>query len=76
MRFLLTRYGKEEDFPDQSTDVTGVGAEAFSALLGIPAEGLTDVYPLTQGHAERVRRLTGHTIDLEKYDYFLETESD
>lgn len=76
MRFLVTRYGKDEDFPDWSTDVTEVGADAFSDLLGIPAERLTDVYPLTREHAERIRQLTGLALDLEKYDYFLETEAD
>ncbi|MFF4589114.1 hypothetical protein [Streptomyces sp. NPDC001388] len=76
MRFLLTRYGKDEDFPDLSTDVTAVGAEAFGALLGMPAEQLADVYPLKQEHAERFRLLTGVALDLEKYDYFLEPEAD
>ncbi|MFE6619286.1 hypothetical protein [Streptomyces sp. NPDC057740] len=37
---------------------------------------LADVYPLTREHAERVRQLTGITLDLETYDYFLEPEAD
>ncbi|MFF5183792.1 hypothetical protein ACFY30_08380 [Streptomyces sp. NPDC000345] len=76
MRFLITRYLKDEESPDSSTDVTAAGAEAFGALLGMPAERLADVYPLRQEHAERFRRLTGITLDLEKYEYFLEPEAD
>lgn len=51
-----------------------IGAEAFGELLGMPPEQLADVYPLTQEHAERVEQLTGVKLDLETYDYFLETE--
>ncbi|KUL37998.1 DUF7683 domain-containing protein [Streptomyces regalis] len=74
--FLVVRYLKDDDLPDSSTDVTAVGAEAFGELLGMPADHLVDVYPLTQEHAERVRQLTGIALDLEKYDYFLEPEAD
>ncbi|MGI5376291.1 DUF7683 domain-containing protein [Streptomyces sp. CA-251387] len=74
--FLVVRYLKAEDHPDSVTDVTAVGAEAFGELLGMPADHLADVYPLKEEHAERVRQLTGITLDLEKYDYFLETEAD
>lgn len=74
--FLVVRYRKDDDYPDSSTDVTSVGAEAFGELLGMPPEQLADVYPLTQEHAERVQQLTGIKLDLERYDYFLETEAD
>ncbi|AZQ35578.1 hypothetical protein EJ357_20445 [Streptomyces cyaneochromogenes] len=74
--FLVTRYLKDEDFPDSTTDVTAVGAEALGEILGMPADELYDVYPLKQEHAERVRRLTGIALDLEKYEYFLETEAE
>ncbi|MGW6902907.1 MULTISPECIES: DUF7683 domain-containing protein [unclassified Streptomyces] len=74
--FLVVRYLKDDDYPDSSTDVTSVGAQAFGELLGMPPEQLADVYPLTQEHAERVRQLTGIELDLGKYDYFLETEAD
>ncbi|MFF3740058.1 hypothetical protein [Streptomyces sp. NPDC002566] len=67
---------KHEDHPDSTTDVTTVGAGAFSQLLGMPTEQLADVYPLTQEHAERVQQLTGITLNQEKYEYFLETEAD
>ncbi|MBX9394914.1 hypothetical protein K4749_15225 [Streptomyces sp. TRM72054] len=76
MIFLVTRYAKDEDFPDSSTDVTAVGAEAFGELLGMPADQLADVYPLKEEHAERFQQLTGIALDLEKYDYFLEPEAD
>ncbi|MFC9127634.1 hypothetical protein ACFT4A_12370 [Streptomyces sp. NPDC057099] len=76
MVFLVTRYRKDEDIPDSSTDVTATGAEAFGELLGMPADQLVDVYPLTREHAARVRRLTGITLDLKTYDYFLEPEAD
>ncbi|KMS74717.1 hypothetical protein ACM01_12350 [Streptomyces viridochromogenes] len=74
--FLIVRYLKDEERPDATTDVTEVGGEAFGELLGMPPEQLADVYPLTHKHAERVRQLTGITLDLETYDYFLETEAD
>ncbi|MEU1178200.1 hypothetical protein ABZ464_11190 [Streptomyces sp. NPDC005820] len=76
MQFLITRYAKDGDFPDSSTDVTAAGAEAFAGLLGVPADHLVGVYPLTAAHAERVHRLTGVALDLEQYDYFLEPEAD
>ncbi|MEY9992245.1 hypothetical protein ABIE67_004277 [Streptomyces sp. V4I8] len=75
LRLPLVRYLKDEDWPDSITDVTAVGAAAFGELLGERPDHLVHVYPLTQEHAERVRQLTGITLDLEKYDYFLEPES-
>lgn len=74
--FLIVRYLKDEDWPDSTTDVTEVGGEAFGELLGEPPDQLVHVYPLKQEHAERVQQLTGIALDLEKYDYFLETEAD
>jgi hypothetical protein len=76
VHFLVVRYLKDEDLADSTTDVTAVGAEAFEELLGLPADHLVDVYPLTQEHAERVQQLTAIKLDLETYDYFLETEAD
>ena len=76
MKFLVTRYLKDEDSPDSSTDVTAAGADAFADLLRIPADQLADVYPLKEEQAERFRELTGIALDLGKYEYFLETEAD
>ncbi|MFF0015768.1 hypothetical protein [Streptomyces sp. NPDC005374] len=74
--YILVRYPKGDDSPDSSTDVTAVGGEAWAELLGTTPEQLTDVYPLTQEHAERVRQFTGITLKPETYDYFLEPEQD
>lgn len=74
--FLVTCYPKDGDWPLSSTDVTAVGAQAWGELLGTAPDQLVDVYPLTRQHAERVRQLTGITLDLETYDYFLEPEQD
>lgn len=76
MRFLVARYAKDEDTPESLSDVTSVGAEAFAALLGIPAARLTDVYPLEPEHADEFHRLTGVDLDLERFEYFLEVEAD
>ncbi|MFC4505855.1 MULTISPECIES: DUF7683 domain-containing protein [Streptomyces] len=76
MIILVTRYTKDGDFPDSTMDVTTAGAEAFADLLGVPADTLTEVYPLRQKHAERFQQLTGIPLDLEKYDYFLEPGAD
>ncbi|MGK3943181.1 hypothetical protein ABK046_32680 [Streptomyces caeruleatus] len=72
--YSITRYPKEDDRPDSSTDVTAAGGPAWAELVGIPLEQLADVHPLTREHAERVRQLTGITLDLDSYDYFLEPE--
>ncbi|WP_432137321.1 MULTISPECIES: DUF7683 domain-containing protein [unclassified Streptomyces] len=72
MILLLTRYTKDGDLPDATTDVTAVGAEALGAVLGVPADRLVDVYPLTRAHAARLQQLTGIPLDPETYDYFLE----
>jgi hypothetical protein len=74
--FLVTCYPKDGDKPLSTTDASAVGAEAWGEVLGMAPEQLTDVYPLTQEHAERVQQLTGIALDLEKYEYFLETEED
>ena len=74
--YLVTRYPKDGDKPLSTTDATAAGGEAWGELLGMAPEQLTDVYPLTQEHAGRVEQLTGMTLDLGKYDYFLETEAD
>lgn len=74
--YLVTQYPKDGDQPLSSTDATAIGAQAWGELLGMAPELLTDVYPLTQEHAERVQQLTGIALDLEKYEYFLETEAD
>ena len=73
--FLVTCYPNDGDQPLSSTDVTADGAEAWGELLGMAPTQLTDVYPLTQKHAERVRQLTGITLDLERYEYFLDPSS-
>ena len=70
--YSITRYPKDGDSLDSSVDVTAVGGAAWADLVAIPLEQLADVYPLTQEHAERVRQLSGITLDLESYDYFLE----
>ncbi|MFF1307052.1 hypothetical protein, partial [Streptomyces sp. NPDC058307] len=57
--YSLVRYPKDDDYPDSTTDVTAVGAQAWGELLGMAPEQLANVYPLTQRHAERVRQLTG-----------------
>ncbi|MEU9323911.1 hypothetical protein AB0D91_08840 [Streptomyces canus] len=72
----LVRYPKDDDYPDSTTDVTTVGGQAWAELLTTPLEQLVNVYPLTQGHTERVRQLTGITLDLERYEYFLEPAED
>ncbi|WP_406217300.1 hypothetical protein [Streptomyces canus] len=74
--YTLVRYPKDDDYPDSTTDVTAVGGQAWGELLGMAPEQLADVYPLTQEHAERVRQLTGITLDLETYEYHLEPEED
>ncbi|MGC0339865.1 DUF7683 domain-containing protein [Streptomyces sp. SLBN-8D4] len=74
--YSVSRYPKDDERPDSSTDVTAVGGTAWAELLGIPLEQLVDVHPLTREHAERVRQLTGITLDLGKYDYFLEPSAD
>ncbi|MFF4363873.1 hypothetical protein [Streptomyces sp. NPDC001604] len=76
MRFLVTRYARDEDTPQSVTDVSSVGAEAFARLLEVPAARLTDVYPLQRQHADGFQRLTGVTLDLESFAYFLEVEAD
>ncbi|MFE2216256.1 hypothetical protein ACFW93_30480 [Streptomyces canus] len=74
--YTLVRYLKDDDYPDSTTDVTAVGGQAWAELMATPLEQLVYVYPLTQEHAERVRQLTGITLDLETYEYFLEPEED
>jgi hypothetical protein len=44
--------------------------------VGIAPDELVGDVPLTEEHAERVRQLTGITLDLEKYDYFLDPSAD
>lgn len=76
MGFLLTRYAKDEEAPESETDVSSVAAEAFAALLAMPAAQLADVYPLDREHANGFRGLTGITLDLDRFDYFLEAVAD
>ncbi|KOG34000.1 DUF7683 domain-containing protein [Streptomyces resistomycificus] len=76
MRFAISRFPKDEDFLESSIDVTSVGADAFSDLVGIPPTELIGDVPLTREHAERILQLTGITLDLEKYDYFLDPTAD
>ncbi|MGW2718179.1 DUF7683 domain-containing protein [Streptomyces sp. NPDC001492] len=76
MRFLVTRYARDEDTPRSVTDVSPVGADAFAGLLEVPAARLTDVYPLQRKHADGFRRLTGLALDLDRFEYFLEVEAD
>jgi hypothetical protein len=76
VRLAISRFPKDDEFLDSSVDVTAVGLDALADLVGIaPGELIGDV-PLTEEHAERVRQLTGITLDLETYDYFLEPEQD
>ena len=76
MRFAISRFPKDDEFLESSVDVTSVGVDALADLVGIPPAELIGDVPLTQEHAERVRQLTGMTLDLEKYDYFLDLSAD
>ncbi|MET7690904.1 hypothetical protein ABZT06_23490 [Streptomyces sp. NPDC005483] len=76
MRVSVSRFPKDGEFLDSSVDVTAVGVDVLADLVGIaPAEIVGDV-PLTEEHAERVRQLTGITLDVENYDYFLDPHAD
>jgi hypothetical protein len=76
MRLAISRFPKDDEFLDSSVDVTAVGVDVLADLVGIPPAELIGDAPLTEEHAERVRQLTGITLDLEKYDYFLDPSSD
>ncbi|MEU0965189.1 hypothetical protein ABZ357_07000 [Streptomyces sp. NPDC005917] len=76
MRYLVARYAKDEDTPESVTDVSSVGADAFAGLLAMPADRLTDVYPLGPEHVAGFHRLTGMALDLDRFEYFLEMEAD
>ncbi|MET7690903.1 hypothetical protein ABZT06_23485 [Streptomyces sp. NPDC005483] len=70
--YTLSRYPKDGDSLDSTVDVTAAGGQAWADLLATPLEQLVNVYPLTREHTEQVRELTGITLDLENYEYFLE----
>ncbi|MEV3910794.1 DUF7683 domain-containing protein [Streptomyces canus] len=74
-RLAISRFPKDDEFLDSSVDVTAVGVDVLADLVGIPPSRLVGNVPLTEEHAERVRQLTGITLDLEKYDYFLDPSS-
>ncbi|MFI6441622.1 hypothetical protein [Streptomyces sp. NPDC050759] len=74
-RLAISRFPKDDEFLDSSVDVTAVGVDVLADLVGIPPDELVGDVPLTQEHAERVRQLTGITLDLETYDYFLDPSS-
>ncbi|MFF2133448.1 hypothetical protein ACFVW1_50640 [Streptomyces olivochromogenes] len=76
MRFVVARYEKDADSPDSVTDLSTVDVNAVSAMLGVPAGELTDVYPLEKPHGSELRRLTGVGLDLDHYEYFLEVLAD
>ncbi|WP_326667197.1 hypothetical protein [Streptomyces canus] len=74
-RLAISRYPKDDEFLDSSVDVTAVGLDVLADLVGIPPAELVGDVPLTREHAERVRQLTGITLDLERYEYFLDPSS-
>ncbi|KUN69814.1 hypothetical protein AQJ46_18800 [Streptomyces canus] len=74
-RLAISRFPKDDEFLDSSVDVTAVGVDALADLVGIVPDELVGDVPLTEEHAERVRQLTGITLDLETYDYFLDPGS-
>ncbi|MGW1757154.1 DUF7683 domain-containing protein [Streptomyces mirabilis] len=76
MRFVVARYEKDADSPDSVTDLSTLDVNAVSAMLGVPAAELTDVYPLEKPHGSELQRLTGVGLDLDHYEYFLEVLAD
>ncbi|MFF0015767.1 hypothetical protein [Streptomyces sp. NPDC005374] len=76
MRLAISRFPKDDEFLDSSVDVTSVGVDVLADLVGIAPADLVGDVPLTEEHAERVRQLTGITLDLEKYAYFLDPGAD
>ncbi|MET7735629.1 hypothetical protein ABZT02_30310 [Streptomyces sp. NPDC005402] len=75
MRLAISRFPKDGEFLDSSVDVTAVGVDVLADLVGIAPDELVGDVPLTEEHAERVRQLTGVTLDLENYAYFLDPGS-
>ncbi|MFF7545305.1 hypothetical protein ACFZCU_17015 [Streptomyces canus] len=74
-RLDISRYPKDGEFLDSSVDVTAVGLDVLADLVGMAPDELVGDVPLTREHAERVRQLTGITLDLERYEYFLDPSS-
>ncbi|MFI0512523.1 hypothetical protein ACH3Y9_20780 [Streptomyces sp. WSLK1-5] len=75
MRLSISRFPRDGEFLDSTVDVTAVGVAVLADLVGIAPSELVGDVPLTEEHVERVRRLTGIALDLEKFDYFLEPGS-
>ncbi|MEV0371712.1 hypothetical protein AB0I10_18090 [Streptomyces sp. NPDC050636] len=76
MRILVTTYRKDSDFPEDETDVSGIGVEVAASIVGIPADRFLDGYLLDESQAATLGKLTGITFDLDSYEYFLEAEAD
>ncbi|MFI8070289.1 hypothetical protein ACIF85_16090 [Streptomyces sp. NPDC086033] len=74
-RLAISRFPKDDEFLDSSVDVTAVGLDVLADLVGIAPDELVGDVPLPQEHAERVRQLTGITLDLQRYEYFLDPSS-
>ncbi|MFC8092075.1 hypothetical protein [Streptomyces sp. NPDC057301] len=67
---------EETSVSDSGASSSLAYAEAFAALLAMPAAQLADVYPLDREHADGFRGLTGITLGLDRFDYFLEAVAD
>ncbi|MFI6056368.1 hypothetical protein ACIBCO_40720 [Streptomyces violascens] len=76
MSFVITSYKNGEDRPDEETDVSHLGADFIATVLGMKPEQLTDVYLLTQRHADLIGPPAGMSFDLATHDYHLEALAD
>ncbi|WP_149179335.1 hypothetical protein [Streptomyces sp. TRM49041] len=76
MQYLVIAYGKLSEAVEQETDVSSVGGERLAELMGVPVEGLVDVYPLDGRHRAALSAHVDITYDLDAYDYFLEVVAD
>lgn len=75
-RYVIERYRKGEDRPKWETDVTAVGSRSLAELFACPHDRFVDVYAVRPRHAEGLAALTGLSLDLGEFDYFLSVTAD
>ena len=76
-RFELTWYEKKGDKFIGETVLKEVDLDQLRNLLNIPPnEPIVYVYPVNEIHANFLQEVTDVKIDLDKYDYFIESSAE
>ena len=76
VRRYLQWYDKKTEFSAGQEDLNGIGLEQLQELFNVPpGDPMYDCWEAKEEHLKKLQKHVGHTINLDKYSYYVESSS-